>query len=118
MKIHISHLNFVFHIKVKIKSNYKFLNFVFQFIKNTKWHFGYTDSLGLLFKSVVFWLLLNIFIPTKQICLFTLCSYHQLKVMKKHSYLFYFFPYIYNLFAYFLFKRFCKRQYHLMVCCF
>ena len=23
---------------------YKILNFVFQFIKNMKWHFGYTDS--------------------------------------------------------------------------
>ena len=28
--------------EVKTKSN-KILNFVFQFIKNTKWHFGYKD---------------------------------------------------------------------------
>ena len=35
-------LNFVFHIEVKAKSKYKILNFVFQLIKNTKWHFGYT----------------------------------------------------------------------------
>ena len=41
------YLNFVFHIEVKTKSNYKILNFVFQFIKNMKWHFGYTDSLRL-----------------------------------------------------------------------
>ena len=40
----VNYLNFVFHIDVKSKSNDKFLNFVFQFIKNTKWHFGYTDS--------------------------------------------------------------------------
>ena len=39
-------LNFVFHIEVTTKSNHKFLNSVFQFIKNTKWHFGYTDYLS------------------------------------------------------------------------
>ena len=39
------YLNFVFHIEVKTKSNYKILNFVFQFLKNMKWHFGYTDCL-------------------------------------------------------------------------
>ena len=44
MKMVVKYLNFVFHIEVKTKSNYKILNFVFQFIKNTKWHFGYTDS--------------------------------------------------------------------------
>ena len=33
-----------FHTEIKTKSNYKTLNFVFQFIKNMKWHFGYTDS--------------------------------------------------------------------------
>ena len=43
MKIVVSYLNFVFFIKVKTKSKYKILNFVFQFIKKTKWHFGYTD---------------------------------------------------------------------------
>ena len=31
-------------MEVKAKSKYRILNFVFQFIKNTKWHFGYTDS--------------------------------------------------------------------------
>ena len=45
MKIVVNHLNSVFHIEVKTKSNDKFLNFVFQSIKNTKWHFGYTDLL-------------------------------------------------------------------------
>ena len=30
----VKYLNFVFHIEVKTKSNYKILNFVFQFIKN------------------------------------------------------------------------------------
>ena len=44
MKMVVSYLNFVFFIKVKSKSKYRILNFVFQFIKNTKWHFGYTDS--------------------------------------------------------------------------
>ena len=43
MKIVVNDFNFVFHIVVKTKSNDKFLNFAFQFIKNTKWHFGYTD---------------------------------------------------------------------------
>ena len=42
-KMEANYLNFVFHIEVKIKSKYKILNFVFQFIKNTKWHYGYTD---------------------------------------------------------------------------
>ena len=36
-------LNSVFRIEVKTKSKHRILNFVFQFIKNTKWHFGYTD---------------------------------------------------------------------------
>ena len=44
MKIVVSYLNSVFRIEVKTKSNDKFLNFVFQFIINTKWHLGYTDS--------------------------------------------------------------------------
>ena len=43
MKMVVKYLNFVFHIEVKTKSNYKILNFVFQFLKNMKWHFGYTD---------------------------------------------------------------------------
>ena len=45
MKMVVQYLNFVFHIEVKTKSNYKILNFVFQFLKNMKWHFGYTDCL-------------------------------------------------------------------------
>ena len=45
MKMVVKYLNFVFHIEVKTKSNYKILNFVFQFLKNMKWHFGYTDCL-------------------------------------------------------------------------
>ena len=44
MKMVVSYLNFVFFIEVKAKSKYRILNFVFQFIKKTKWHFGYTDS--------------------------------------------------------------------------
>ena len=43
MKIVVKYLNFVFYIEVKTKSNYKTLNFIFQFIKNMKWYFGYTD---------------------------------------------------------------------------
>ena len=43
MKMVVSYLDFVFYIKVKAKSKYKTLNFVFQFIKKTKWHFGYMD---------------------------------------------------------------------------
>ena len=41
MKIVVNDLNFVFHNEIK-KSNYEILNFAFQLIKNTKWHFGYT----------------------------------------------------------------------------
>ena len=41
-KIVVNYLNFLFHIEVKTKSRDKILNFVFQFIKNTKWLFGYT----------------------------------------------------------------------------
>ena len=44
MEMVVKYLNFVYHIEVKTKSNYKILNFVFQFIKKMKWHFGYTDS--------------------------------------------------------------------------
>ena len=44
----INYLNFVFHTEVKTESKYKTLNFVFQFIENTKWHFGYTDSVAFL----------------------------------------------------------------------
>ena len=36
MKMKINYLNLVFHIEVKAKSKDKILNFVFQFIKNTK----------------------------------------------------------------------------------
>ena len=43
LKMTVNYLNFVFCIEVKTKSKYRILNFVFQFIKNTKWHFGYTD---------------------------------------------------------------------------
>ena len=42
-----SYLKFVFFIEVKVKSKYRILNFVFQFIKKAKWHFGYTDSTSL-----------------------------------------------------------------------
>ena len=44
MKV-VRYLNFVFFIEVKAKSKYRILNFVFQFIKNTKWQFGFTDFL-------------------------------------------------------------------------
>ena len=43
LKMRVNYLNFVFRNEVKTKSKYRILNFVFQFIKNTKWHFGYTD---------------------------------------------------------------------------
>ena len=43
MKMVVNYLNFVFLNEVKPKSKYRILNFVFQLIKNTKWHFGYTD---------------------------------------------------------------------------
>ena len=45
MKVVVGYLNFVFFIEVKAKSKYRTLNFVFQFIKKTQWHFGYTDCL-------------------------------------------------------------------------
>ena len=43
MKMTVNYLNFVFRVEVKTKSKDRILDFVFQFIKNTKWHFGYTD---------------------------------------------------------------------------
>ena len=43
MKMVVKYLNFVFHTEVKTKSNNKTLSFVFQFIKDMKWHVGYTD---------------------------------------------------------------------------
>ena len=46
--------------EVKTKSN-KILNFVFQFIKNTKWHFGYKDWATLLFSLVINHLFFNFF---------------------------------------------------------
>ena len=54
MKMVVSYLNFVFFIKVKAKSKYKILNFVFQFIKKTKWHFGYTDFDSILLVQSLF----------------------------------------------------------------
>ena len=47
MKMLASYLKFVFFIEAKVKSKYRILNFVFQFIKKAKWHFGYTDSTSL-----------------------------------------------------------------------
>ena len=44
IKMVVKYLNLVFHIEVKTKSNYKILNFVFQFIKNMRWHLGYKYS--------------------------------------------------------------------------
>ena len=41
MEIIVIYLNFTFHMKVKITFKHKYLNIVLQFIKNTKWHFGY-----------------------------------------------------------------------------
>ena len=43
MKMVVNYSNFVFRIEVKTKSKHRILNFVFQFVKNTKWHFEYTD---------------------------------------------------------------------------
>ena len=57
-KIVVKYLNFVFHIEVKTKSYYEILNFVFQFIKNMKWHFGCTDSTSSLHVN---FFLINIF---------------------------------------------------------
>ena len=46
MKMVVNYLNFVFLNEVKSKSKYRILNFLFQFIKNMKWHFGYTDYMS------------------------------------------------------------------------
>ena len=54
MKMVVSYLNFVFFIEVKAKSKYRILNFLFQFIKKTKWHFRYTDSFEYRFQNFVF----------------------------------------------------------------
>ena len=35
-KMVVNYLNFVLHLELKTKSRYKILNFVFQFVKNTK----------------------------------------------------------------------------------
>ena len=43
MKMGVNDLNFVFRIEVETQSKHRILNSVFQFIKNTKWHFGYTN---------------------------------------------------------------------------
>ena len=43
MKMGVNYLNFVFRLEVETQSKHRILNSVFQFIKNTKWHFGYTD---------------------------------------------------------------------------
>ena len=50
MKMTVNYLNFAFRVEVKTKSKDRILNFVFQFIKNTKWHLGYAD-LGSLLKK-------------------------------------------------------------------
>ena len=47
LKMIVNYLNCVFLIEVKTKSKYRILNFVLQFIKKTKWHFGYTDWIAL-----------------------------------------------------------------------
>ena len=53
MKIVTIYLNFVFHIQVKTKSKNKILNFVFQFIKNTKWNLQVViQSKDLMFKRL------------------------------------------------------------------
>ena len=46
MKMVVNYLNFVFLTEVKANLSIGFLNFVFQFNKNTKWHFGYTGTFG------------------------------------------------------------------------
>ena len=53
MKIVVNYLNCFFHIEVKTKSKYKTLNFAFQFIKNTIWHFVYKDLSKNFFMSFV-----------------------------------------------------------------
>ena len=45
MEMVVNYLNFFFLTEVKAKYKYRTLNFVFQFIKKTKWYFGYTDCL-------------------------------------------------------------------------
>ena len=44
MKMVVNYLNLVLHTDVKTRYEYKVLNIVFQFIKDTKWHLGCTDS--------------------------------------------------------------------------
>ena len=60
MKMVVNYLNCVYLMKVKTKSKYRILNFVFQFIKKTKWHFEYTDFglslFGLLLVGLFAWL--------------------------------------------------------------
>ena len=49
-KMVVNYLNFVFLCKIKSKN--RILNFVFQFIKNAKYHFWYTDSAEFIVKHM------------------------------------------------------------------
>ena len=63
---------------------------------------------------VAFCLLLRIFIPAKQICVFSLFPCCRLRVSKNRSFVFSFF--FFHIFTSCSFMhRFCKRHYHLMV---
>ena len=66
IKMVVSYLNFVFFIEVKAKCKYRFFNFVFQFIKKTKWHFGYTDCGPNNFYYQATFVFLNLFYYTQK----------------------------------------------------
>ena len=72
MKMVVGYLNFVFFIKVKAKAKYKTLNFVFQFIKKTKWHFGYTNSLYRAQNHLMYYPRLS-FLVLEEILIFLIC---------------------------------------------
>ena len=68
-------LNLIFYVEVETKSKFKNLNFVFQFIKNTKWHFEGTDSLASLILQIF-----NYFSSTLKILLYNYFNFLYLTV--------------------------------------
>ena len=77
MKMVVNYLNFVFFIEVKSKSKYRIFNFVFQFIKKTKWHFGYTDCYHMamvFFCLFFFWSIFYQVIINTNNCQFCYCN--------------------------------------------
>ena len=74
MKIIVNNLNFVFYIAGNTKYKYKSLNFIFQFIKITIRHFGYTD-----------WVLVNFYKSNIFQSSHSIKNFHRTKLYQKHA---------------------------------